>query len=675
MLGVKAVEACKRRKTMLTRELLMNMYRTMVHIRAFEERVFKEFTAGNIPGFVHLYTGEEAVAAGACANLKPDDYIASTHRGHGHLIAKGGRTNRMMAELFGKKTGYNQGKGGSMHIADVSLGILGANGVVGAGIPIATGAALSAKLRKTDQVAIAFFGDGATNTGRFHEGVNLAACLSLPVIYIVENNMYAISVPISYSCRLANMADRAAAYGIPGVTVDGNDAIAVYEAVSKAVSRARRGEGPTIIECKTFRWRGHWAGDSQGYVGKEEVNRWLEKDPVARLRNKLIEMGQMTEQNAHDIDREAEEEIDAAVAFARQSPYPSPEETLDGVYAEAPHLLLPSEERATTKDTKEVTYLQAINEATSEELARDPAVFILGQDLRALGAPRGEFRGLFDRFGPERVIDAPISETAILGSAIGAAATGLRPIVNIMYASFLGVCGDELINQLSQMRYMLGGQLKLPVTVVGYSGGGFSGAAQHSKTLYGLLMSIPGLKLVVPATPYDAKGLLKTAIRDDNPVIFLYHQLLLRRGVKGEIPVAEYAIPLGKADIKREGSDVTVVAIGLMVERALAAADRLEERGISIEIIDPRTLVPLDKQAIIDSVRKTHRLVIMDEEPSTASAASEIASTIGMEAFDFLGAPIVKVCAPDTPIPFSPVLEQRWMPDEDRLVRTVIETV
>ena len=660
---------------MATRELLKNMYRTMVRIRAFEERVYREFTAVNIPGFVHLYTGQEAVAAGVCANLRADDCITSTHRGHGHLIAKGGKTDRMMAELFGKVTGYNKGKGGSMHIADVSLGMLGANGVVGAGIPIATGAALSAKLRGTDQVAVGFFGDGATNTGRFHEGVNLAACLNLPVIYVIENNLYAISVPISYSCRLPNIADRAAAYGIPGVTVDGNDAIAIYEAVSEAVSRARRGEGPTIIECKTFRWRGHWAGDSQGYVGEEEVNRWLEKDPIPRLKKKLVEMGMITEHDAHDIDQEVEDEIEAAVQFAGQSTYPSPEETLDDVYAETPPVVLPLEEVTTGEDTKEVTYLQAINEATSEELARDQDVFMIGQDLRALGAPRGEFRGLFERFGPERVIDAPISETAILGSAIGAAATGLRPIVNIMYASFLGVCGDELINQLSQMRYMLGGQLKLPVTVLGYAGGGFSGAAQHSKTLYGLLMAIPGIKLVVPATPYDAKGLLKSAIRDDNPVIFLYHQLLLRRSNKGKIPAAEYTIPLGKADIKRGGNNVTVVAIGLMVERALAAADVLQEKGISIEIIDPRTLVPLDKEAIINSVRKTHRLVIMDEEPSTASAASEIAATISCEAFDSLSAPIVKVCGPDTPVPFSPVLEKYWMPNEERLIKAVIEVM
>lgn len=317
----------------IEKEKLIDMYKTMVRIRTFEERVFKEFTAGNIPGFIHLYSGEEAVATGACANLRPDDYIISTHRGHGHLIAKGGRTDRMMAEIYGRKTGYNKGKGGSMHIADVDLGILGASGIVGAGIPIATGAALSAKLRRTDQVAICFFGDGASNTSRFHEGVNLAACLNLPVVYVIENNLYAISVRISYACKIANLADRASAYGITGKTVDGNDVLAVYEAVGEAVTRARKGEGPTLVECKTYRRRGHWAGDAQAYVGKEEIDEWLKKDPIPRFRKKLVEMGVLTEEDADRIEQEIDEEIDKAVKFAEESPFPDPKEVLTDVCA------------------------------------------------------------------------------------------------------------------------------------------------------------------------------------------------------------------------------------------------------------------------------------------------------------------------------------------------------
>lgn len=317
----------------IAKEKLIDMYRVIVRIRSFEERVVKEFAAGNIPGAAHLYAGEEAVAVGACANLRPDDYITSTHRGHGHLIAKGGKTERMMAELYGKKTGYNKGKGGSMHIADMEIGILGANAIVGAGIPIAGGAALSAKMRGTDQVAICFFGDGATNTSRFHEGVNLAACWNLPVVYIIENNMYAESTALSAACKLANLSDRASAYGIPGKTVDGNDVLAVYEAVGEAVARARKSQGPTLIECKTYRHRGHFEGDPQTYKTKEEVEEWQKKDPIPRFRKQLIEMGVLTEEDADKIGQEMKEEIEKAVKFAEESPLPAPEEALEDVYA------------------------------------------------------------------------------------------------------------------------------------------------------------------------------------------------------------------------------------------------------------------------------------------------------------------------------------------------------
>ncbi len=317
----------------IKKEKLIDMYRVMVRIRTFEERVVKEFATGNIPGAAHIYAGEEAVATGACANLRPDDYITSTHRGHGHLIAKGGKTARMMAELYGKKTGYNKGKGGSMHIADMEMGILGAIAIVGASIPIAAGAALSAKMRGTDQVVICFLGDGATNTSRFHEGVNLAAIWNLPVVYVIENNMYAESTPLSAVCKLANLSDRAKAYGIPGKTVDGNDVLAVYKAVREAVTRARKGQGPTLIECKTYRHRGHFEGDPQTYKTKEEVEEWRKKDPFPRFRKQLIEMGVLTKEDADKIAQEMKREIEKAVQFAEESPLPAPEEALEDVYA------------------------------------------------------------------------------------------------------------------------------------------------------------------------------------------------------------------------------------------------------------------------------------------------------------------------------------------------------
>ncbi len=322
---------------------------------------------------------------------------------------------------------------------------------------------------------------------------------------------------------------------------------------------------------------------------------------------------------------------------------------------------------------KEITFSQAQNEAFDEEMERDPTVFILGEDIgEHWGGPMGQFRGLFEKYGPQRIRETPISEAAIMGGAIGAAATGMRPIAYLMFTDFLGVCFDELLNQL-QMRYMFGGKIKLPLTILASTGAGVSAAAQHSKSLHGLLMSVKGLKIVTPSTAYDAKGLLKSAIREDNPVIFLTHKLLGR--TSSQVPDEEYLIPLGKADIKREGSDVTVVANEFMVHRALAAATKLQEKGIGVEVIDPRTLVPLDKQAIIDSVKKTGRLVIMSEEPRTGSWAAEISAIVAEEAFDFLDAPIKMVCAPDTPIPFSPVLEKFWIPGEEDLLKAITEIV
>ena len=323
---------------------------------------------------------------------------------------------------------------------------------------------------------------------------------------------------------------------------------------------------------------------------------------------------------------------------------------------------------------REITYTQAINEALDEELKRDPTVFIMGEDIgKHWGGALGELKGLFDKYGPKRIKDTPISETAILGGAIGAAVTGMRPVAYMYFADFLAVAGDEILNQLTKMKYMFGGKAKMPLTITCYSGAGVRAAAQHSQSLEGFFMSIPGLKIVSPSTPYDAKGLLKSAVRDDNPVMYFEHKALMLGGLKGEVPEEEYTIPLGKADVKREGGDVTVVAIGLMVHRALAVASKLQEKGISIEVVDPRTVVPLDKQAIIDSVKKTRKLVIMDEEPKTGSVASEIAAMVAEEAFDFLRAPIKRVCAPDTPVPFSPVLEDFWMPDEDNLIKAITE--
>jgi pyruvate dehydrogenase E1 component alpha subunit len=317
----------------LPKEKLVEMLRKMLRIRFFEEKVFELYAQNLVSGTIHLYLGEEAVAVGVCSTLRKDDYITSTHRGHGHCIAKGGELKRVMAEILGKKTGYCKGKGGSMHIADFSIGMLGATAVVGAGIPIAVGAGLSVKLSKTDQVVACFFGEGASNQGTFHESINMASLWKLPVIFVCENNLYAMGTRQSRAMATENIADRGVAYGIPGEVVDGNDVLAVHEVTQKAVERARKDEGPTLIECKTYRQKGHSRVDPAKYRPKEEVKEWLAKDPIKHFKDKLLQTKTLTEAKIQQIEEEVSAEIEEAVKFATQSPYPAPEEALEDVYA------------------------------------------------------------------------------------------------------------------------------------------------------------------------------------------------------------------------------------------------------------------------------------------------------------------------------------------------------
>lgn len=315
---------------------MKEMYRQMVTIRRFEETVWDFYTRAMMPGLAHLYIGEEAVAVGACAAIRPDDLITSTHRGHGHCIAKGGDLGRMMAEILGKKTGYCQGKGGSTHIADLDLGILGAFGIVGAGIAPATGAALSAKMRRTDRVVLCFFGDGAANQGSFHESLNLAGLWKLPVVYVCENNLYGMTVAQSRAMPISDIAERASSYAMPGVVVDGQDVMAVYEAVREAVERARRGEGSTLIECKTYRFGGHHVGDpGTAYRTQDEIEYWKRKrDPTALFRRNLLDQGVMSEEEARVIEGEVEKVIEKAIEFAKESPFPALEEVSEHVFAD-----------------------------------------------------------------------------------------------------------------------------------------------------------------------------------------------------------------------------------------------------------------------------------------------------------------------------------------------------
>ena len=647
-------------------ETLRDLYVTMRRIRAFEDKTADLFQEGVVKGTAHSYKGEEAIAAGVCATLRDDDIIASYHRGHGHCIAKGARIDRMMAELMGRQTGYCQGLGGSMHIADMELNIMGANGIVGAAMPLATGAGLAAKLQGTDQVAVAFFGDGASNQGVFHESLNLAAVWKLPVIFVCENNQYALSTSYRNTTAVSQVSNRAASYEIPGITVDGNDGVEVYLVLREAVDRARAGEGPTLIEAMTYRHGQHSLRvNLRDPRPEDEIQFWMDRDPIARMEKRLTTEGGFSAEQFDETTQAVDEEIETAVTFGRESPEPQMQVMLDAVYA--PHATYtepgPNTERM-------LSYPEALNEALDQEMLRDDRVFLMGEDVGATGGIFGVSKGLMERYGPERVRDTPISEATFVGCGVGAAIAGMRPVVEIQIFDFVALTMDMLVNQAAKFRFMLGGKPTVPLVVRGPQGGGIRLAAQHSQSLEAWFTHVPGLVVAAPSTPYEAKGLLVAAIRDNNPVIFL-EQKLLYLGGTGPVPEELYAIPLGKADIKREGTDVTVVATLAMVPRALSAATVLERDGISVEVIDPRTLQPLDEETILSSVRKTNRLLIVHEAWVRGGFGAEVSAMVVDKAFDYLDAPIARLGAPHTPMPYNDRLELEVIPSQERIVEAI----
>ena len=647
-------------------DTLRELYVTMRRIRAFEERTADLFQEGVVKGTAHSYKGEEAIAAGVCAALRDEDIIASYHRGHGHCIAKGARIDRMMAELMGRQTGYCQGLGGSMHIADMELNIMGANGIVGAAMPLATGAGLAAKLQGTDKVAVAFFGDGASNQGVFHESLNLAAVWKLPVIFVCENNQYALSTSYRNTTAVTQVSNRAASYEIPGITVDGNDGVEVYLVLREAVERARAGEGPTLIEAMTYRHGQHSLRvNLRDPRPEDELESWLNRDPIERMEQRLTSEGGFSEAQFDETTQAVEEELETAVSFGRESPEPPLNVMLESVYA--PHAAHTEPGPATERM---LSYPEALNEALDQEMLRDDRVFLMGEDVGATGGIFGVSKNLMERYGPERVRDTPISEATFVGCGVGAAIAGMRPVVEIQIFDFVALTMDMLVNQAAKFRFMLGGKPSVPLVVRGPQGGGIRLAAQHSQSLEAWFTHVPGLVVAAPSTPYDAKGLLVAAIRDENPVVFL-EQKLLYLGGTGPVPEELYAIPLGKADVKRAGTDVTVVATSAMVPRALSAATVLERDGISVEVVDPRTLQPLDEETILASVRKTNRLLIVHEAWVRGGFGAEVAAMVVDKAFDYLDAPVARLGAPHTPMPYNDRLELEVIPSQERIVDAI----
>lgn len=653
------------------------LWTLMMRIRRFDERVRELFLAGVVKGTAHSCVGQEAIAAGACTTLDSSDFIITHHRGHGHCIAKGADLGRMMAELMGRIDGYCRGLGGSMHVADLSRGILGANGIVGAGIGLGTGAALAARMTaeagKAMSCGIAFFGDGAANEGIFHEALNLAALWKLPIVYLCENNQYGLSTSVSEASAVPELARRASGYGIPGITVDGNAVYAVQEAVAEALSRARRGEGPSLIEAMTWRRDEHsMRANLPSYRSADDETSWNLRDPIERLTSALREAG-TPEAWFEQAKARIELELDAAEAFGRTSREPTMDDLADAVTA--PHVQA-SESPLWSGGAlgRKLSFAEAIREAFEIEMARDSRVFIMGEDIGRIGGIFAVTRGLIDEFGSERVRDTPISEQAIALAAVGAAMRGLRPVAEVQIFDFVTLMMDALVNQAAKYRFMLGGKPTVPLVLRGPTGGGVRLAAQHSQSLESWLMHVPGLVVLAPSNPYDAKGLMLAALRDDNPVVFLEHKLAYLAPA-APVPQDDYVIPIGRAAIRRAGTDCTVVATMMMVEKALSAANKLQQDGISIEVIDPRTLRPLDTPAIVASVKKTSRLVVVHEGWKRAGFGAEVAAAVAEEAIDWLDGPILRVTSKDIPMPYNDKLERATIPQEADIIRAVLQLV
>ena len=724
----------------VTKDELAELYESMLVIREFEDMILKLKNGAyevlsdfEYRGPTHLSIGQEATAAGVCSQLAITDQITSTHRGHGDSIAKGFHAIRRMnddelkarcpefanlsgadlqeavmedhiyrtiAELFGKEAGYGKGRGGGMHIADFRVGHLGANAIVGGGIPIATGAAMTTRIdvdeAKRGKVVCAFAGDGAYANGVVLESFNWAAQkqftnpefssinFGLPIIYCLINNHFGMTGRADGEVTgVTPLARRAAGFSdvnMHAEVVNGMDPLAVRDAISRAKELCKSGQGPVMLEFNTYRYFGHSLSDPRTeYRTKDEEAKWKEVDPVDCFRKALLDAKAFTEKQLVAMEEKVAERNRRAARRAADAADPDPADVIKYMYTDTTSEVVPAPynqcmtrgPRPTIKRDAEgrMTYKAAIQEGMIEEMERDARVVCYGEDVADYGNAFKLTKGMLEYFGRARVFNSPISEAAIIGTGVGMAMTGYRPVVELMYMDFALMASDQISNQAAKWHYMTGASTKVPMVIRCSVGGGKGYGGQHSQSLESIFAHIPGTLVAYPSNPYDAKGLIKSAIRDDNPVVFVEGQLLYN--VKGVVPEEDYVVPFGVANTIREGSDVTVVAWGPAVNDAIKAADALAEEGISVELIDPRTLVPFDWETVFASVRKTGRCMVVSQCVDVGSFTGEIVSKIVENCFDDLDAPVLKLGAKNGIAPQAHSLEKAFLPSVEEMVATV----
>jgi 2-oxoisovalerate dehydrogenase E1 component len=657
------------------RQHLLGIYRTMTRIAEADRAIQRSLSAGELQFQYYPAGGQEAIPAAIAPLLTRDDPMVITYRCIHDIVAKGTPMREVMAEMYGRLAGTSKGKGGPMHLSDPRSGLMVTTGIVGGGVPIANGLALAAQLAGTGRVTVVSFGDGATSTGAFHEALVLAAVWQLPVVFVCQNNQYAEYTAVAEYTRTRDFARHAGAYEIPAVRVDGTDPVAVHAAAQEAIARARGGGGPGFIEAVCHRLQGHAFGSETTHMDQQALAAALRDAPVPRFRARLVADGVCAEADVAALDAAAKAEVADAIEFARAAPLPDAAELYTDVFSST--AAIPDLDRrppaaavaATSAGaTKPMTMGAAINDALDLALARDPRVFLLGEDIAdpAGGVVKTTY-GLSTKHGRDRVRPTPIAESAIVGAGIGAALAGMRPVAEIMINDFFEVCMDQVANHAAKLRYMSGGRTKVPLTIRTLTAG-FVGSfgAQHSQSLEGWLAHTPGLKIAYPSTPHDAKGLLLACIEDDDPCIFFEPMRLYF--APGPVPEGWYTVPLGQAALRRPGRDLTIISWGWPLADVLSAAKKLAGEGIDAEVLDLRTIVPLDVPALLESVARTRRALVVHAAVEFGGFGAEIAALLHSRLHDRLLRPVARVGARYTPVPFSQALEPHHFPGEARIL-------
>ncbi len=651
----------------------VDIYRTMARIAATDTRIQQGLAAGDLQFQYYPCGGQEAIPAAIAPLLTNDDKSVITYRCIHDIVAKGTPIREIIAEMYGRETGTSKGKGGPMHLSDPNSGLMVTTGIVGAGAPIAAGIALGEQLKGSGRVVTCSFGDGAANIGAVHEALNLAALWKLPVVFVCQNNLYAEYTSFAESTASPDIASRAAGYGMVGEKVDGTDPFAVHAAAARAIVRAREGEGPTLLECVAHRLQGHSFGSEEGHMDAAKLAAARADNPVKAYRQRLIDEGYADGGALDVIDAAVSTEIDDAQAFAVASQAPPASELTTDIFASVADL--PDADRSAIVEPilpdaggRKITFGQAINEALDIALGADDKVILLGEDIEdpAGGIVKATY-GLSTKYGRARVRGTPISEQAIVGAATGASLVGFKPVAEIMIVDFAMVCMDQIANHAAKLRYMSGGRTSVPITLRMLTAGNVgSFGAQHSQSLEAWFAHVPGLKMVAPSNAADAKGMLLSCIDDPDPCIFL--EAMRCYFVPGEVPKGDYRIPLGKAAVAKPGTDLTIISYSWAMQEALAAAVLLAKQGINAEVVDLRSIVPLDMATVLASVAKTGRALIVHAAVEFGGFGAELAARIQEAAWGRLKAPVARLGARYTPVPFAQNLEAMHFPSADGIV-------